>query len=129
MKGPEGKPRRMRPWLWATGTVGVLVLIGVCLMPLSVPVSRPLKIGFQNSPPYHYPDAHGSPIGPAVDLMKEAARRQNIELEWVYSPQGPEKALSSGSVDLWPILGDLPERRRVMYISQPWVKMTYLLLF
>src|SRR5271169_5895877 len=72
---------------------------------------RPLRVAFQNSPPYHFPDANGNPTGPAVDVLKEAARRQNIRLEWRYSIEGPERALSSGAVDLWPIVGDLPERR------------------
>src|SRR5674476_1366749 len=35
----------------------------------------PLKIGFQNSPPYHFPDAAGGPAGPAVDLLRAAAAR------------------------------------------------------
>jgi signal transduction histidine kinase/CheY-like chemotaxis protein len=92
-------------------------------------LSRPLIVGFQNSPPYHFPDANGNPTGPTIDLLKEAARRKNVALEWRYSPEGPEKALTSGAVDLWPIAGDLPERRSFMYISAPWAKMTYVLLF
>ena len=91
--------------------------------------ARPLRIGFQNSPPYHFPDANGNATGPAVDVVKEAARRRNIQLEWIYSAEGPERALSSGAVDLWPIVGDLPERRPFMYVTSPWVKMTYVLLF
>jgi signal transduction histidine kinase/DNA-binding response OmpR family regulator len=90
---------------------------------------RVLRVGFQNSPPYHFPDANGNPTGPAVDVVKEAARRRNIRLEWRYSAEGPERALSSGLVDLWPIVGDLPERESLLYVSSPWVKMTYVLLF
>ena len=81
---------------------------------------RTFKVGFQNSPPYHFPDANGNPTGPAVDVFKEAARRRNVRLEWRYSPEGPEKALSSGAVDFWPIVGDLPER-------QPFLSVTCLL--
>ncbi|PYT16424.1 MAG: hypothetical protein DMG59_10475 [Acidobacteria bacterium] len=103
--------------------------LGVYRWTWGTAVKRTLRIGFQNSAPYHYPDANGNPTGPAVEIVKEAARRRNIKLQWIYSPQGPEKALSSGAVDLWPILGDLPERRQFLYISAPWVKMTYLLLF
>src|ERR1700678_3772336 len=60
---------------------------------------RPLRVGFQNSPPYHFPDANGNPTGPAVDVLKEAARRRGIRLEWRYSTEGPERALASGMVD------------------------------
>ena len=59
-----------------------------------------LKIGFQNSPPYHFPDAAGRAAGPAVDLMRAAAAREGIRLDWVFAPDGPEKALVSGQVDL-----------------------------
>jgi signal transduction histidine kinase/DNA-binding response OmpR family regulator len=62
-------------------------------------------------------------------VVKEAARRRKIHVEWRYSPEGPERALDSGLVDLWPIVGDLPERQSLLYVSSPWVKMTYILLF
>ncbi len=92
-------------------------------------VDRTIRIGFQNSLPYHYPDAHGKASGPAVDIVQEAANRKHINLQWVYSPQGPETALSSGEVDVWPLLGDLPERRQNMHITAPWLKMTYVMIF
>lgn len=89
---------------------------------------RMLRIGFQNSPPYHFPDSTGAPSGPAVDLVKVAAKRAGISLEWVFSPQGLEVALS-GDVDLWPIAADLPERRKLLYVSRPWAKMTYAVVY
>jgi signal transduction histidine kinase/CheY-like chemotaxis protein len=92
-------------------------------------LDRTFKIGFQNSLPYHYLDGQGQASGPAVDVVREAALRKHINLEWVYSPQGPEIALSSGTVDLWPVLGDLPDRRRYMHITAPWLKMTYIAIF
>ena len=90
---------------------------------------RVFKIGFQNSPPYHFPDANGNPTGPAVDVVKEAARRRNIRLEWRYSPEGPERALSSGAVDLWPIVGRSTRAPAISVRHAPWAKMTYVLLF
>lgn len=92
-------------------------------------VRHTLKVGFQNSRPYHFPDAQGNPTGPAVQILKIAARRQNISLQWVFSPEGPEKALSKGAVDLWPLTADLPERRKLLYVSAPWAKMTYAMVF
>jgi signal transduction histidine kinase/CheY-like chemotaxis protein len=88
-----------------------------------------MKIGFQNSSPYHYPDGQGKASGPAVEVVQEAALRKNIKLQWVYSPNGPDGALSSGAVDLWPMLGDLPDRHRYMYITAPWLKLTYVVIF
>src|SRR5674476_509887 len=89
----------------------------------------PLKIGFQNSPPYHFPDAAGGPAGPAVDLLRAAAAREGIPLEWVFAPDGPEKALVSGQVDLWPLMAYLPERRKFLYITAPWSRMGYAMVF
>ncbi|HYL76008.1 MAG TPA: ATP-binding protein [Bryobacteraceae bacterium] len=91
-------------------------------------VDRTLKIGFQNSAPYGFPEATGTPRGPVVDLIEEAARRKNLHLQWVFSPQGPEAALSSGAIDLWPVIGDLPERRARFYISDSWSKIVYVLV-
>ncbi len=85
----------------------------------------PLRIGFQYSPPNQFPDAAGQPAGPAVDLLRAAAARVGIRLEWVFAPEGPEKALVSGRVDLWPVMADLPERRKFLYISAPWSRMGY----
>src|SRR5260370_1105518 len=92
-------------------------------------LERTLRIGFRDAPPDHFLDTRGNPRGPAVEVITEAARRKKISLQWVYSPQGPEKTLSGGEVDLWPILGDTPERRQTLYVSSPWVKMTFILVF
>lgn len=91
------------------------------------PPSRVLTIGFQSSAPYHFPDAHGNPSGPVVDIIKEAARRTNLKLRWVYWPGGPD-ALTSGRLDLWPIVGDVPERHKLFHITTPWVRMTSVLV-
>jgi signal transduction histidine kinase/DNA-binding response OmpR family regulator len=96
---------------------------------LTSPQRTSLKIGFQNSPPYQFSDAAGLPAGPAVELMRAAAAREDIRLEWVWAPDGPEKALVSGQVDLWPLLVDLPERRKFLYITAPYLRMRYAFVF
>jgi PAS domain S-box-containing protein len=83
-------------------------------------LERPFRIGFYNTPGSHFPGPDGKPQGDAVDLLNEAARRAGIKLEWVYSPEGPDAALETGNVDLWPIIGDLPERDGHLYVSPPW---------
>ena len=87
--------------------------------------SRPFRIGFQQAPPYQYVPANGPPKGPAIEIITEAARRRHIPLEWVAAPEGPEPNLTSGKVDLWPLIGDLPERRKFLYISAPWVTISF----
>jgi len=82
--------------------------------------SRPFRVGYVDTPPYNTVAPDGSPKGPYIDIFAEACRRLAIPIAWVYAPEGPEAALQSGKVDLWTSLGDLPQRRRILYISGPW---------
>ena len=82
--------------------------------------SRPFRIGFQESRPYQYVDTDGKPAGVAVEIVTEACLRRHIPFEWVYAPQGPDAGLPSGAVDLWPLLGNWPERHKYLYITEPW---------
>jgi signal transduction histidine kinase len=119
-----GKPYRYV----AVGAVAAVVSAAVCLVNQESAVKRTLRIGFQNAVPYHFPDSTGRASGPAVEIVRAAAERRNIRLEWVFSPQGPERALASGVVDLWPIVVDRPERHALLYISPPWNRVSYALV-
>jgi signal transduction histidine kinase/CheY-like chemotaxis protein len=88
-----------------------------------------LRVGFQDTPPLNYPDAAGQPTGTAVDVIQKAAERTGIRLEWVHNPAGSDPALSTKSVDLWPIMVDWPERRRFTYFSEPWAKLTLAIVY
>jgi signal transduction histidine kinase/DNA-binding response OmpR family regulator len=83
-------------------------------------LKAPFRIGYYNTPTEHFRGPDGKPEGNSVDLMNQAARRSGIKLEWIYSPEGPDVALASGQVDLWPVIGDVPERKGHVYISAPW---------
>ncbi|MGH9663615.1 MAG: histidine kinase dimerization/phospho-acceptor domain-containing protein, partial [Bryobacteraceae bacterium] len=48
-------------------------------------------------------------------------------LQWVNAPEGPDKALRLGHVDLWPVVTDTPMRRGKLYISEPWMENRYFL--
>jgi signal transduction histidine kinase/CheY-like chemotaxis protein len=82
--------------------------------------TQPFRVGFAETPPYNIVAPDGSPSGPYIDIFQEACRRIGIPIRWVYVPEGPEGGLKSGKVDLWTSLGDLPERRKILYISKPW---------
>ena len=79
------------------------------------------RIGWEEVPPFQVKGGDGAPTGFAVDLVSEAARRRGIRLEWVWSP-GSEASLRSGAVDLWPLITITPERRKVIHISDPYLK-------
>jgi signal transduction histidine kinase/DNA-binding response OmpR family regulator len=120
--------RSIRWHLAIAGGALASIAIAVVCFNHQTPVGRTLRIGFQNSPPYHFPDSTGQASGPTVEIVRTAAERLKIRLQWVFSPQGPERALASGAVDLWPIVGDLPERHAILYISPPWTRMSYALV-
>jgi len=86
--------------------------------------SKPFRVGFQNSPPYNYPGPSGSAEGVAVEIVSEASKRRHIPIEWVYVPEGPDTSLGSGKVDLWPLVAEFPERKKLLYFSDPWLTMS-----
>jgi signal transduction histidine kinase/CheY-like chemotaxis protein len=88
-------------------------------------IETPFRIGFFNGPNEHFRGPNGEAEGNTVDLLNEAARRSGIKLVWIYSPEDGDAALESGQVDLWPIIGDLPERKGHVYISAPWTLRAY----
>jgi signal transduction histidine kinase/CheY-like chemotaxis protein len=57
----------------------------------------------------------------AVDVLTEAARRLGISLQWVNCPEGPDQALRTNKVDLWPLMMSLPQRKRQFHITEPWL--------
>ena len=120
-------PPRVR---WAVFLIAALLACGTAIRFLMRPVrlTRTLRIGFQKSPPYHFPDENGNASGPMVDLLQIAARRAGVRIQWVFAPKGPEESLASGHAELWPLVADLPERHSIMYISKPWARITYSLL-
>jgi signal transduction histidine kinase/DNA-binding response OmpR family regulator len=88
-------------------------------------IETPFRIGFFNAKNEHYLGPDGKAAGNAVALLNEAARRTGIKLIWVYSPEDADVALESGQVDLWPLIGDLPERKGLIYVSAPWTLRAY----
>jgi len=119
--------RRYRAWL---ALVVAVPLIWGCAAYLVGPrvAGRTFRIGFENSRPNQYVAADGSPAGPVIDVIREAAARSGIRLEWVQTRMGPEQSLDSGAVDLWPMLSDLPERRARYFISRSYSSARYWLV-
>jgi len=89
---------------------------------------RVYRMGFQHSPPRQYVSDDGRPYGPSIETIREAARRAGIALKWTQVPDGPDEALAKGTVDLWPLVADLPERRARFYISEPYEESSFWLV-
>ena len=86
------------------------------------------RIGWKIDPPEQVRGDNGEPTGIAVELVREAARRRGIRLEWVYRQDSSAAALRGGYVYLWPIMTITPERARVLDISPSLRETTHCLL-
>jgi PAS domain S-box-containing protein len=88
---------------------------------------RMLRIGFEQNPPlqFHTPDGLA---GLGVETVVEAAKRAGVRIQWVETGATSEAAFRRGLVDLWPVMADLPERRRIIHFSRPWLHSGHTLL-
>jgi PAS domain S-box-containing protein len=83
---------------------------------------RVYRIGWESDPPFQQRGADGAPTGLAVELVRKAAERQGIRLEWVWRPANSEVSLRSNRVDLWPLMTITLERRQFVHISDPYLQ-------
>ena len=70
----------------------------------------------------------GGPTGIAVETINEAARRSGISLQWVQTGTSSEQSFRRGLVDLWPLMADLPDRRKWIHITVPWLHTNHTLV-
>ena len=81
---------------------------------------RIYRIGFDNDPPQHFVGKDGKLTGLIVEVIDEAARRRGIRLQWLLEPESSESALKGKKVDLWPVMTIRPERKGIVYITDPY---------
>ena len=92
--------------------------------------NRPeVRIGVDQAAPYQsWLDGHG-PTGFTVDVLEEAARNRGIHLHWVNCPEGPQRAMLAGKVDMWPLLGLVAAREAGFYTPEPWLENHYAIVW
>ena len=81
---------------------------------------RTLRIGFEQNPPVQIRTEEGFG-GLAVETLNQAANRAGLHLKWVETGTSSDEAFQRGLVDLWPLMADMPERRKHVYITAPWM--------
>ena len=89
--------------------------------------NRPLRIGFESNPPFQIRTQAGY-SGLAVEIVNDAARRAGLTLQWVETGASSEESFQKGLVDLWPLMTDLPERRKLVHFTAPYVIGSHVLL-
>jgi PAS domain S-box-containing protein len=123
------RAHRAARWFWVSLPIVAIAFGAWFYSRQSTPLPRKsYRIGFEQNPPYHFLQPDGSPGGIAYEVVSEAAQRAGIQLEWVQHQESSEAALRSGQVDLWPLVTDLPERRKSIYISRPWLQTDHFLV-
>ena len=70
----------------------------------------------------------GGFTGLAVEIINEAAKRSGLSLQWVETGTSSDEAFQRGLVDLWPIMADLPDRRKRIHFTQPWMQTNHTLM-
>ena len=110
---PAGTAAALGIWYFATGSTYV---------PQGV-----LRIGFENVPPVQIRTANG-PAGMAVETVSEAAKRAGLRLQWIETGTSSEEALRRRLVDLWPLMVDLPDRRKILHLTEPWLYTSHVVL-
>ena len=93
--------------------------LAICQVALKPRPPATLRVGYAEFLPYVGTDESGKPAGLAVQVVREAAQRTGIRLQWV-EVADVEQALRSGQIDLYPILTVSAERKRSFYTSVPW---------
>src|SRR6266404_4877902 len=111
-------------WRRALVPAGVVVLCALAaaaLLERPIDTGRTYRIGTRGNSLSQGAVPDGRVDGLGVAVVSEAARRAGIRLLWVDSPEGPDEALGSKHVELWPLLTILPERKRTLHITEPWM--------
>src|SRR5689334_25340451 len=111
----------MRPSviLFVAGMAGAFALLYFTIRLPPIP-QRPFRIGFEQNPPVQIRTDRGF-SGLAVETVNEAAKRAGVRLQWVETGTSSDEAFQKGTVDLWPLMADLPDRRKRLHLSRPWL--------
>jgi diguanylate cyclase (GGDEF)-like protein/PAS domain S-box-containing protein len=79
-----------------------------------------LRVGATQFAPYVMVAKDGGVSGLAVDVVNEAAKRAGITLKYIPMGIDIDAALSSGKIDLFPLLTLTPHRTRNFHASRAW---------
>ena len=110
--------------------VSLVVLSILALSCGSIGARKTLRIGTTDSAPYNFWDTKSDKAtGFAVDVVNRAADIAGYRLEWVHSKKGPEASFKSGEADFWPFVTIYEERRKDIYMTEPWWRTATVMLF
>lgn len=109
---------------WVTAWIFGISLLGVAVWwhtSKSFDKNRVYRIGYEPNPPFQIQGDDGRPRGIAVDTVSVAAKRAGIQLQWILDTSRTAESLRTKQVDLWPLMTDTKERRKIIHFSDPWI--------
>src|SRR5438094_1946545 len=96
---------------------GFLLIVPLLSVTRFIPENRTYVIGWEEGPPDQVATTSGEPTGFAVELVREAANRRGIRLQWVEHTESSELALLSKAVDLWPMMVITEDRKQFFHLT------------
>lgn len=81
---------------------------------------EPVRVGVSFNIPLAYLTAEGEPAGFFVEVFREAARRENVDLKILVVRTSPDRFLESGEGGIWTAAVGTAERRRKFHVTEPW---------
>ncbi len=118
----DGRPVRK---VCLTLAVVVAAFSALWLRRAPLPVGT-IRVGIDQRAPFQMIRADGGVEGVSVDLIREAAKRRGLRVEFIpVSGKLPDEAIREGLVDLWPGAGISAERRREFHLTEPWMRNQY----
>src|SRR5260221_10756865 len=108
-----------KKWL-VLGSLILIATIAGFLILRTYPQARLWRVGYFPFPPYMLEKPGGGPDGFVIQLVEEAARKQNIRFQWVFAEGGPDRAFDNDLIDIYPMAADLPPRKQQYHVSEPW---------
>ena len=111
---------------WIVG--GALVVIAALSLALvfwrpsrQFSTTRTYRIGYGDDMPLHFRGADGVATGIGPEVVKAAAARRGIRLQWIEAEHPGIESIRRGEVDFWVLLSDLPERHSLVHFTQPYL--------
>jgi PAS domain S-box-containing protein len=115
---------RVPKWLFAVGGC-LLVGLVLALWYLRLPVAftdRVYRIGWRPFAPFVYAVEGSAPTGLSAELVREAARRRGIRLEWITTDGTMLEGVERHHIDLFPIAGIDSVRAKTMHFTDPYLQ-------
>ncbi|MBS1825096.1 MAG: transporter substrate-binding domain-containing protein [Acidobacteria bacterium] len=87
-----------------------------------------VRVGSNEQAPLAYRVAGEKVDGFFVAAMREAGLRAGFDVQWVLRQDTVTQALASGAIDVWSAAVRMPERRKILHMTEPWWSDEYHLL-